>query len=146
MWHTISVIWVWLRTNEQSLAIWLEGLALVAIFIWDRIDNREQHEQTVAQMEIMRTQALATETAAKAAKASADATNKNVEMFIAKECARLEIIAGSVPVAPNTIIGILCHLRNIGPTIAFIEEAALALIEAGREIEVDYARCTKIPL
>jgi hypothetical protein len=127
----------WL-TKYEAVAIWLEGIALVAIFIWDRIDASQQHKQTLAQMEIMRNQALATETAANAA-------NKNVEMFISKECARLEIIAGNVPVALNTIIGIPCHLRNIGPTIASIEEGAIALVEAGREIEVDYARCTKLP-
>jgi len=27
-----STMFAWLRTNEQSVAVWLEGLALVAIF------------------------------------------------------------------------------------------------------------------
>jgi hypothetical protein len=57
----------WLKTYE-SIAIWLEGIALVAIFVWDRLDSRKQREETLAQMEIMRGQARATDTAANAAR------------------------------------------------------------------------------
>ena len=32
-----GICWNFLKQNE-FLALWLEGLALVAIFIWDRID------------------------------------------------------------------------------------------------------------
>ena len=53
--------------SHQYVAIWLEGIALVAIFIWDRIDAFQQHKQTLEQMEIIRNQARATETAADAA-------------------------------------------------------------------------------
>jgi hypothetical protein len=70
----LYLVWKWLLEHEQSVAIWLEGLALVAIFALELKeyfrqgrDRKEQHEQTLAQMEIMRNQALATDTAAKAA-------------------------------------------------------------------------------
>lgn len=96
MWHTMSVIWAWLRTNEQSIAIWLAGLALVAIFIWDRTDNCQQHEQTVAQMELLRTQALATETAANAASRSAEALINSERAWII-----VELVLQAVRVGDN---------------------------------------------
>lgn len=39
----------WLK-NYDFIALWLEGIALVAIFIWDRLDSRKQHEETLAQL------------------------------------------------------------------------------------------------
>ena len=70
---TLSAVYHWLRTNEQSLAIWIEGLALVAIFVLELIEykrqgkeRKEQHEESAAQMKIA-------QDAANAAKASADA-------------------------------------------------------------------------
>jgi hypothetical protein len=45
----------WLRTYE-FIAIWLEGIALVAIFVWDRLDSREQHEETLTQLKIAQRQ------------------------------------------------------------------------------------------
>lgn len=46
----------WLH-NHEAIALWLEGIALVLIFIWDRLDNNQQHEQTLEQMKIMQRQA-----------------------------------------------------------------------------------------
>jgi|HubBroStandDraft_1064217.scaffolds.fasta_scaffold43297_3 hypothetical protein len=45
----------WLRNNE-SIAIWLEGLALVLIFIWDRIDAHQQDETSLAQLRVSQDQ------------------------------------------------------------------------------------------
>lgn len=42
--------------NYEFVAIWLEGLALVLIFIWDRLDNRKQHEETLAQLKVSQQQ------------------------------------------------------------------------------------------
>jgi hypothetical protein len=39
----------WLRAHE-FLAIWLEGIALVLIFVWDRLDSRNQHKEMLAQL------------------------------------------------------------------------------------------------
>lgn len=74
----------WLHKYE-SVAIWLEGIALVAIFIWDRVDASQQHQQTLAQMEIMRNHARATETAASAADKSAEAAAKSAEAVVNAE-------------------------------------------------------------
>jgi hypothetical protein len=45
----------WL-TKYEAFAIWLEGIALVGIFIWDRIDAKGAHEQTLEQHAIWRKQ------------------------------------------------------------------------------------------
>src|SRR6266403_2128216 len=45
----------WLKAYE-FIAIWLEGIALVAIFIWDRLDGRKQHEETLAQLQVSQKQ------------------------------------------------------------------------------------------
>lgn len=54
----------WLRLNEQSIAIWLEGIALVAIFFLElkeyrRLgrDKKEQREDWLSQMAVMQSQA-----------------------------------------------------------------------------------------
>jgi hypothetical protein len=64
MWSTLSTVFAWLRTNEQSIAIWLEGLALVAIFGLELKEykrqgreRKEQHEESAAQLKIMQSQA-----------------------------------------------------------------------------------------
>jgi len=61
---TLSNFFQWLRTNEQSIAIWLEGIALVAIFFLELKeyrrqgrDKKEQHEEWLKQMAIMQSQA-----------------------------------------------------------------------------------------
>jgi len=46
----------WLSRYE-SVAIWLEGIALVLIFIWDRIDANEQQKEMLKQLDVMRKQA-----------------------------------------------------------------------------------------
>jgi hypothetical protein len=36
----------------EPIAVWLEGIALVAIFIWDRIEGSQQQEETVKQLKL----------------------------------------------------------------------------------------------
>jgi hypothetical protein len=74
----------WLRTNEW-LALWVEGIALILIFIWDRIDSHHQHDESVKQMEIMRNQARSTETAANAAAKSAEALINSERAWVIAE-------------------------------------------------------------
>jgi hypothetical protein len=134
----LFTVLAWLRANEW-LALWVEGLALLAIFIWDRKDHREDHDETIEQMKVMSRNAGAAEVAAKAAK-------DNIELLISKDRARIEIIAGGIPVAGNAVIGSLCYLNNVGPSLATIEDGGIALVEGDKEIEVDYARCVKVPI
>jgi|SRR5437016_3660406 len=46
---------------HQYLALWLEGIALLAIFIWDRIDTSQQHSQTLAQLQVSQKQVEASQ-------------------------------------------------------------------------------------
>ena len=55
MWAFLSAMTSWLETHE-FVAIWLEGIALVAIFIWHRIDSHHQHKETLAQMDVTQRQ------------------------------------------------------------------------------------------
>ena len=45
----------WLKANE-AVAIWLEGIALVLLFIWELKGRKEQHEEMLSQMDIARKQ------------------------------------------------------------------------------------------
>lgn len=40
----------------EPIAIWLEGIALVLIFVWDRLDSRKQHDETLAQLNVFQKQ------------------------------------------------------------------------------------------
>jgi hypothetical protein len=73
--------------SHQYIALWLEGIALLLIFAWDRWDSHQQHKQTIDQMDIMRGQARATETAANAANKSADALINSERAWVIAELA-----------------------------------------------------------
>ena len=60
----------WLRTHE-FIAIWLEGIALILIFVWHRLDSRKQHREMLAQLSISQKQVEAAQNNAAAARASA---------------------------------------------------------------------------
>jgi hypothetical protein len=42
--------------NNEWIALWVEGLALVAIFFWDRKDAKADHEETLNQIRLTRKQ------------------------------------------------------------------------------------------
>jgi hypothetical protein len=79
MYSALLTVLGWLKANEW-LALWVEGLALLAIFIWDRKDHREDHAETIEQMKVMSRNAVAAEIAAEAAKLSAEATMESVKL------------------------------------------------------------------
>jgi hypothetical protein len=80
MWDTVTS---WLNKYE-SIAIWLEGIALVFIFIWDRLDSRADHKRMINQLKIAQDQT-------RAAQANAETAKLSVEMMINKERARIAI-------------------------------------------------------
>jgi len=45
----------WL-TRYEAVAVWLEGIALILIFIWDRKDAKRSHQETVAQLKVAQDQ------------------------------------------------------------------------------------------
>ena len=99
----------WFKRNEH-VALWLEGVALVLIFIWDRIDSNLQHEQTIKQLTATQDQANAALIAAKAAKQSADLTVEIQRPHVGI----LNIITGGEQQYFNTTLAV----RNFGPLAA----------------------------
>ena len=85
--RNLSVLLLGWLDSHQYLAVWVEGIALLAIFIWDRIDAFQQHKQTLAQIRV--------------SEAAANAANKSAEVLINSE--RAWVIAELVP---------LCTFKN----------------------------------
>jgi hypothetical protein len=106
-----------LLNSYQYLALWLEGLALVLIFIWDRFDASAQHEQTLAQMEIMRNQTSATETAANAANKSSEALINSERAWVVPELVHMAAKYG----------GKWHRLESYGPVAMSPEELLVGL-------------------
>ncbi len=116
MWHAVAD---WLKTYE-SLAIWAEGIALVAIFFLDWREYRrqgkeraDQHRETADQMAIMQSQADAAKANADAAKDSADALVNSERAWVLVETAKIR------PVYYQTSV-ISPVVKNFGKTIARI--------------------------
>jgi hypothetical protein len=94
----VYVVWKWLLAQE-SLALWLEGLALVAIFGLELKEYRRQgadriaqHKESADQMAIMQSQADAATANAEAASLNAEAAKQMLGLIINKERARLRVI------------------------------------------------------
>jgi hypothetical protein len=58
--------WLDTLTRYEAVAVWLEGIALVAIFIWDRIDFYKSHKEIVGQLKLAQDQITATQNAERA--------------------------------------------------------------------------------
>jgi hypothetical protein len=132
---TLSAVFDWLRTNQQSLAIWLEGLALVAIFGLELAEykrqgreRKDQHEESAAQMRIAKD-------AATAAKASADAV-------LNSERAWIEISLGPWEKDPwdteededNVFFVCSIQIKNHGRTIARVESVQVGADTVGERL------------
>jgi hypothetical protein len=93
MWQAVAH---WLRTYE-SVAIWLEGIALVLIFVWDRIDANEQQKEMLKQLEVMRRQVETMQLQAAAAQDNAAAGKLSAQALVNSE--RAWVVAGVRPYA-----------------------------------------------
>jgi hypothetical protein len=58
--HPVCIGFLDWLTKYQAVAIWLEGIALVGIFIWDRIDAKGADEQATKQLKVAQDQIEAT--------------------------------------------------------------------------------------
>jgi hypothetical protein len=133
MCSALTSVFAWLRTNEQSLAVWLEGLALVAIF-WLELkeyrrqgrERKEQHDEMVAQMAIMQSQADATRDSADAAKEAAEVAKQSTDAFINSERAWIlgtPSLKDKLRVgAPYTGFVFIWSFKNVGRTPARLVE------------------------
>jgi hypothetical protein len=130
MCSVLSAISTWLDSH-QYIALWLEGIALLAIFIWDRIDASQQHEQTLAQLR-------ASHAAANAAKSSADALISSERAWIMAELKLVEPNAVSGITQPDNTIWTHVHFdlicTNAGTTPAWIFEQSVCVEVTDRVI------------
>jgi len=85
----LTALAAWLKTYE-SLAIWLEGIALVAIFLLDwrerkdqRQERQDQHRETAVQLGVLHRQVEAATKSAEAATEATLASKKSAEILAA---------------------------------------------------------------
>jgi hypothetical protein len=136
VWDALVSVAGWLKAHE-SLAIWLEGVALVAIFIWDRVDSHQAHRETLKQMNFMQRQAAATETAANAAKKSAEVAEMALRLGERADVLLNAVALTMDPEVLSTNIAINPHCRvnmefkNFGRTRAQNVRCLIGLIIPG---------------
>jgi hypothetical protein len=107
----------WL-TKYEAVAVWLEGIALVAIFIWDRVDANHDHTETLAQLGIAQAQIKISQNAERAWVLTELEWSKSDSLRVvigtSKRKDEPEVEETSV------VINLLC--RNEGRTPAWIEK------------------------
>jgi hypothetical protein len=140
MWHIIVIIWTWLSAHEW-LAIWLEGIALVAIFIWDRIDSSVSHKQTLEQLEITRQQAEAARNMAQSVLNSERAwLTADLEWHSHNKSGRIVFTDTSISpdiVTSTTSGAFALRLTNDGRTPAWVEHIAAGMEISGKPKQLE---------
>jgi hypothetical protein len=125
---TLAGFYHWLQTNEP-LAIWLEGLALVAIFVLELAEykrqgreRKEQHEESITEIQIAKD-------AANAARASADALLNSERAWIEISLAPPEIDPWDTEEDQenenNVFFVCSVKIKNHGRTLARIESVQI---------------------
>jgi hypothetical protein len=74
----------WFKVSD-SVALWLEGIALILIFIWDRKHHKEDHAETIEQMKVMSASAQAAQKSAEVTEASLKLQKVAMEQWIDTE-------------------------------------------------------------
>jgi hypothetical protein len=145
MFPSLSAVFHWLQANE-SLAIWLEGVALVAIFGLELAEykrqgqeRKEQHDESAAQMKIARD-------AADAARTSADAVLNSERAWVTVKPyhwspeLRATWQPGDDPVPsgemPAEVPLFSAQLCNSGKTPAQIDEVAVRYLYVKQSLSV----------
>ncbi len=125
----VETITTWLNKYE-SIAIWLEGIALVAIFVWDRLDSRKQHEETLAQLRVAQRQVDASLENANAAKLAAESVINAERAWVMAELSwydKVHVVTGASqirdePRVETTHVKLKLTCRNEGRTPAWIDQ------------------------
>jgi hypothetical protein len=136
VWDVLVSVACWLKAHE-FLALWLEGIALVAIFIWDRVDSHQAHRETLKQMNFMQRQAAATETAANAAKKSAEVSEMALRLGeradVLLNAVSLtndpEVLSSNIAINPHCRVNM--EFKNFGRTRAQNVRCLIGLISPG---------------
>ncbi len=125
----------------ETIAVWLEAIALIAIFFLDwkerkenRQDQQRQHEETAAQLRVAQSQAEATKKSADAATEAALAAKKSAEIAAALHRPFMGLDNVKLSPDPNTqnraVWSIEWRIKNFGTLPA-------SQVEAGVEMRLD---------
>ena len=125
----METVITWLTTYE-FIAIWLEGIALVAIFVWDRLDSRKQHEETLAQLKVAQRQVDASLENANAAKLAAESVINAERAWVMARLSwydNVHVVTGASqirdePRVETTHVKLKLTCRNEGRTPAWIDQ------------------------
>jgi hypothetical protein len=75
---------------------------------------------------------------------SVDTANRNVIAVMDERRARIRVIANNPALIPDGISNATVQLRNVGPTVAFLEANAVRLLVSAREVDPNYSECTEL--
>jgi len=125
----------------ETVAVWLEAIALIAIFFLDwkerkenRKERQEQHEETAAQLQVAQSQAEATKKSADAAIEAALAVTKSTEIAAALHRPYMGLdhvkLSPDVNSQNSTLWFIEWGIKNFGTLPA-------SQVEAGVEMRLD---------
>jgi hypothetical protein len=119
----------WFKRNEH-VALWLEGIALVLIFAWDRIDRQDAHKETMAQIEIAKQQSRFA--------VNSERAWLTAELNWVNEKGRIVFSETQIPpsgVATRTSLALVLEIRNDGRTPAWIENVSAGMEITGHEVQ-----------
>jgi len=119
----------WFKRNEH-VALWLEGIALVLIFAWDRIDRQGTHKETMAQIEIAKQQSQFA--------VNSERAWLTAELNWVSENGRIVFSDVQIPpsnVATRTSLALVLEIRNDGRTPAWIENVSAGMEIIGHEVQ-----------
>jgi hypothetical protein len=120
----------WFKQNEH-VALWLEGIALVLIFAWDRIDAQDAHKETLAQIQIAKEQAEAAKFTAESIKNSERAWLSGSLLW--SERAQILFTDDGHGNNQRTQAILRFKLKNDGRTPAWVESVVSRMDIPGRE-------------
>ncbi len=125
-----SAVFDWLGRNEQSLAIWLEGLALVAIFWLELKEYKRQGRERVERQHELAAEMKIARDSARAAKASADALLNSERAWIEISLAPLKKDQWNLDdddVVVHDFFACSIQIKNHGRTLARIESVQIGV-------------------
>src|SRR2546425_4366616 len=106
----------------ETIGVWVEAIALIAIFFLDwkerkenRKERQEQHEETAAQLQVAQSQAEATKKSSDAATEAAEAAKKSAEIAAALHRPFMGLANVRLPGGSGTRLwNIVFALKNYG--------------------------------
>ena len=110
-------LFAWL-TKYEAVAVWLEGIALVAIFIWDRIDAHRSHKETIKQIKLAQDQITVAQNAERAWVMTELDWPKSGHLKIVLTSSK----HGHEPQTEQTTVTVMLHCNNEGRSPAFVDK------------------------